>query len=413
MSSHRELPDPHPPATTAARAPCRSIPSGWTGRCAMPASTSSISARHNVRYMLGGYRHHYYANEESLGLSRYQPVVGYVAGAPQQAFFVGSWMDRDPLALHPIWVADVRAVTTDGTQTGALVVDALRSRGLTRGTIGIEPPFLSVEAYRPIADSLTAARFVDAVPVLEHLRAVKRPHELRLLREASERTVDSMLAVFARAGAGDTAVDLERWMNEEQLRRHVEFLFTFIALGTDGNRTPSHRPLERGLTISLDSAGKLEDYIGDLARMAIVGDPDEDHVHALEAVDLVQMAAREPIRAGAIGSAIYDAADQAVSDSPFGADIAFVAHGIGLVSHEAPRLAQGTANPHRYPAAHRDLLLEAGMAVSIETTLAHPRLGYVKLEDTVAVTTDGCEGYGDGGRSWNVIDTKRKMRTGA
>ena len=32
--------------------------------------------------------------------------------------------------------------------------------------------------------------------------------------------------------------------------------------------------------------------------------------------------------------------------------------------------------------------LEAGMVLSIETTMLHPRRGFIKLEDTVAVTED-------------------------
>ena len=45
--------------------------------------------------------------------------------------------------------------------------------------------------------------------------------------------------------------------------------------------------------------------------------------------------------------------------------------------------------------------LEAGMVISIETAIHHPRRGFIKLEDTVAVTPDGCEGFGDHGRGWN------------
>ena len=41
------------------------------------------------------------------------------------------------------------------------------------------------------------------------------------------------------------------------------------------------------------------------------------------------------------------------------------------------------------------------MVLSIDTTLPHRRRGYIKLEDTVAVTETGWEGYGDGGRGWN------------
>jgi Xaa-Pro aminopeptidase len=41
------------------------------------------------------------------------------------------------------------------------------------------------------------------------------------------------------------------------------------------------------------------------------------------------------------------------------------------------------------------------MVVSIETTLKHPRRGFIKLEDTVAVTDTGHEIFGEGGRGWN------------
>ncbi|HVZ13897.1 MAG TPA: aminopeptidase P family protein, partial [Bauldia sp.] len=50
--------------------------------------------------------------------------------------------------------------------------------------------------------------------------------------------------------------------------------------------------------------------------------------------------------------------------------------------------------------------LEAGMVLSIETTLLHPR-GFIKLEDTVVVTADGWEAFGDGGRGWNRGGAKR------
>ncbi|WP_143199245.1 M24 family metallopeptidase, partial [Bradyrhizobium sp. NAS80.1] len=46
--------------------------------------------------------------------------------------------------------------------------------------------------------------------------------------------------------------------------------------------------------------------------------------------------------------------------------------------------------------------LEPGMVVSIETTMKHPRRGFIKLEDTVVVTPTGHEIFGEGGRGWNL-----------
>ena len=77
----------------------------------------------------------------------------------------------------------------------------------------------------------------------------------------------------------------------------------------------------------------------------------------------------------------------------------FLAHGMGLVSHEAPRLT--ARGPVPYDAFDGERPLEAGMMVSVETTVLHPRRGFIKLEDTIAVTQNGFEIYGEGGRGWN------------
>jgi hypothetical protein len=43
------------------------------------------------------------------------------------------------------------------------------------------------------------------------------------------------------------------------------------------------------------------------------------------------------------------------------------------------------------------------MVISIETTIASSRFGYIKLEDTLAVTETSGAAYGDGARGWQVV----------
>ena len=86
--------------------------------------------------------------------------------------------------------------------------------------------------------------------------------------------------------------------------------------------------------------------------------------------------------------------------SPHKAYTDFMAHGMGLVSHEAPRLMN---NPRfSYTGYDIERPLEAGMVISVETTMNHPKRGFIKLEDTILVTPTGFESLGDGGRGWNA-----------
>jgi Xaa-Pro aminopeptidase len=131
-----------------------------------------------------------------------------------------------------------------------------------------------------------------------------------------------------------------------------------------------------------------------------VGDPDDEARELLAGVEAVQQAARTPIRPGCLGREIFAAADDTLKGFGGREHTHFVAHGMGIIGHEAPRLS--SRGPVTYDGVDADLPLESGMVLSIETTLLHPRRGIVKLEDTVAVTESGWEAYGDGGRGWNV-----------
>ena len=137
--------------------------------------------------------------------------------------------------------------------------------------------------------------------------------------------------------------------------------------------------------------------------MAIQGEPDAELEDLLAEIESIQRAAMKPIRAGAMGRVIYDAGEPLRAKSKHHNHMEFLAHGMGLVSHEAPRLTD--RGPVRYPASDADIPLEAGEVVSVETTLLHPSRGFIKLEDTVVVTDTGHEVYGEGGRGWNRAGT--------
>jgi Xaa-Pro aminopeptidase len=274
--------------------------------------------------------------------------------------------------------------------------------GDTRAVVGIERSFLPQSMHERLARQLPHARLVDAAPVLEELRAVKRPHELELLRAASEEIVASMLATVRAAEPGVTTRQLRETMRREEVARGLEFEYLLAAAGPSLNRAPSDARWERGRVLSLDSGGQKGGYIGDLARMAVLGQPSAQMSEALAEIAAVQQAAREAVRSGTTGALIYEAAEDAVGRSPSGDRMAFVAHGMGLVSHEAPRLTD--TGPVRYPATHRHRPLEPGMVLSIETDARIEGLGFVKLEDTVVVTETGHEAYGDDARDWIIVD---------
>jgi len=151
--------------------------------------------------------------------------------------------------------------------------------------------------------------------------------------------------------------------------------------------------------ISIDSGGNYRGYIGDLSRMGVIGEPDDELRELLAEVETIQQAARRVIQPGALGGDIIAAGEAAAKSSDHRKVLDFTAHGIGLVSHEAPRLT--ATGPVPYTPYDADRALETGMVISVETALLHPARGYIKLEDTLVVREGGWEAPGDGCRGWN------------
>ena len=254
-----------------------------------------------------------------------------------------------------------------------------------------------------LQDAFTDSEIKDALYVLERLRAVKTPNELAKLRTASELVTEAMLEVIAQHGPGTTKRQLFDALRVAEVKRGLTFEYCLLASGASHNRAPSEQRWEKGDVLSLDSGGNYHGYIGDLARMAVLGEPDSELKDLLAEIDAVQRAAFAMIKPGAMGGMIYTAAERALKEMSQRDHTEFLAHGMGLVSHEAPRLT--ASGPVRYDAADADRPLEPGMVVSVETTMKHPKRGFIKLEDTIVVTATGYEMFGEAGRGWNLGGT--------
>jgi Xaa-Pro aminopeptidase len=357
-----------------------------------------ISSKHNIQYLFGGYRFFFFDHFDAIGVSRYLPLLIYVKGRPDESTYIGHAMESYEKALGKFWTPTFQRAPTS-LDAAKLAADHLNRMGSKLRRIGIERAFLPADAADLLLHELPKIEFVEAHLPLERLRARKTQAELDFLRRASELVVDSMLAVIASHGPGATKLELVEALRREEVNRGLTFEYCLITAGASLNRAPSDQVWAAGDILSLDSGGNYKGYIGDLCRMAIQGEPDGELEDLLGEVNEVQMAARTPIRAGARGGDIYASAAEVVRRTSIANSLEFVAHGMGLISHEAPRLTN--QGPVPYPAFDAERPLETGMVVSIETTVQHPRRGFIKLEDTVAVTVDGWEAFGDQGRGWN------------
>lgn len=358
-----------------------------------------VTSKHNVQYLLGGHRSSFFNFMDAVGTSRYLPVFVYPKGQPEKAGYIGHKLEVHDRENSPFWVSHSSVASFGVSDAIQAAVGHISDQGLSPDRIGVETDFLPQKAFAQLKTAFPKAAFEDSLFALERLRAIKTPWEIDQLRKASEGVLDSMLATFALIQPGMTKAEVIRILRLEEVKRDLTFEYCWLSVGPNLNRTASDQMVQAGDPISIDSGANFHGYVGDLARMAVIGEPDAELVGLLDEIENVQQTAFDIIAPGRTGREIHEAAAKVLGQSPIGPHSHFVAHGMGLITHEAPRLT--SHGPIRYEGFDADNPLEPGMVISVETTVSDPKRGAVKLEDSLLITDTGYEFLGEGLRGWN------------
>ena len=322
-----------------------------------------INSKHNIQYLLGGHRSFFFDYMDAMALSRYLPLLVYPKGAPEKAGYFGHRLETHQTEVRPFWTPETVTVHSTTTDTMAKAVAHMKRIGVKARRIACEFGFLPVDAAVVLRDAYRDAEMVDAVFVMEKLRARKTPEELKKLRYASNAVIESMEAVIANHSPGVTKQEINDALRREEVNRGLHFEYCLIAAGASHNRAPSPQRWEEGEVMSIDSGGNYHGYIGDIARMAIFGEPDAELEDLLGEIEDIQRAAFKPIKAGVMGSEIYAAGEGRMRQSKLHNHMEFLAHGMGLVSHEIPHLTRRGPSPYGDEDAHKPL--EAGYVISV------------------------------------------------
>ncbi len=274
------------------------------------------------------------------------------------------------------------------------VAEALKGR---RGAIRLGFAPAQVTVAQKTALQLAAGarvRWLAAPDLIERLRAVKDPDELARMRQ-SARLISDVWTASVRHVKPDVselavAAEIERSM---KLQGASGPSFETIVASGPRSAWPHARPtpklLRKNELVVLDQGAILRDYCSDMTRTVFLGRSSvgaragvRNKVRSLYAAVLeAQEAAMAAIRPG-ISAASVDVAARKVFKR-LGLEQYFThstGHGLGLEIHEMPRLGRG-----------EETLLEAGMVVTVEPGVYVERLGGIRIEDEVLVTSQGAE----------------------
>lgn len=278
-------------------------------------------------------------------------------------------------------MADDLGVTVSLQSWVAALGDAAVAPNAAR--VGIQGEHVVTSTHARLGREAPSRELVVTTDVLALARRHKDVAELARLELACDITSRTWEWLVDQPIEGRTEAAIAR-----SLVRHLEDLgadgpaFAPIVAGGPNSAVPHHhptdRPVARGDLLKVDFGALVEGYHADCTRVLAVGDPGqrlrEVHAAVLEA----QQRGVDAAVAGATAGAVHDAAVGHLEGLDLGPTLHGVGHGVGLEIHETPILSsEPTAT------------LESGFVVTVEPGIYLAGVGGVRIEDTVAVTSDG------------------------
>lgn len=298
--------------------------------------------------------------------------------------------ERSPAAL-----AGMPIVTHGETDDAhALAVETIKDAR----RVGVDDHMWAVRMLA-LGAALPGAELRAAGKVISDLRMRKGNDEIAALRQAGaaiDRVHDRM-AELLRVGRTEraAAADISDAIVAEG---HAQTDFVIVGSGPNGaspHHSVSDRMIEAGDVVVIDIGGStVEGYCSDSTRTYVVGAEPPSDVTDFYAVLLeAQRAQCDYAKPGVSAESVDRVGRAIITDGGYGDNFFHrTGHGIGLETHEEPYIVEGN-----------QLVLDPGMAFSIEPGIYLPGRYGARIEDIVVTTSDGIERLNTTSRDLTVL----------
>lgn len=255
------------------------------------------------------------------------------------------------------------------------------------GEIGVEPTRLRYLELRLMESASTEGQFLSAENLLADMRVRKDSEEIARMRKSVEIAQVGLENTLPMIRAGMTERQIAAELTLQLLRAGADTEMPFAPIVSAGpnsanpHASPTDRPLDLGDLLVIDWGAYYEGYVSDLTRTFAVGAVQAEFAHIAKIVEQSNAAGRAAAKPGVSAGSVDDAARAVIEGAGYGQFFTHrTGHGIGMEGHEAPYMRGG--NP---------LILEPGMAFTVEPGIYLPQRGGVRIEDNIIVTASGAD----------------------
>ena len=303
--------------------------------------------------------------------------------------------DHDPTFLvHPnehltaqqtTWIKDLR--TYQGGEWEPLkpveqLVSTLKEQGHHKAHIAVETHDIPGALLDHLRNQLPDASFTDAQPILDKLRSIKSPEEIKHLSRINLATAKAITAAFEMARPGDTEKKIARDMITLTLDYGADTV-AFMTMGAGPNihethHIPGNYRLKHGDLIHVDYGCLFRGYLSDISRTAAVTKPTKVQQEAYAFTVAAQRATEQALQPGTTVQEVHQTVKTFYESHGHPYTRPFIGHAIGIGCHEPPFLGP----------SHADWVIQPGMFLQVEPSIATQGTR-IHTEDSIAITSRG------------------------
>jgi Xaa-Pro aminopeptidase len=249
---------------------------------------------------------------------------------------------------------------------------------------GFESQYLSYASFEQMTGIIKKNHLtLDLIPVnglVEDLRMIKDPDEIDCIEQAAKITDTVIQHIQNILQPGMSEIEIS-WEIEKYMREHGSqpCPFELIVASGPNSALPHARPsnyiIREGEPVVMDIGARYRFYGSDLTRTLHTGKSDDTFKKVYNTVLEAQLTAISNIKPGMTGHEADAIARKVIADAGYGQAFGHsLGHGIGLVTHENPRVGPNSS----------DILTE-GMVFTVEPGIYLSGWGGVRIEDDVVI----------------------------
>lgn len=280
-------------------------------------------------------------------------------------------------------IEDIRIYVEFLEKPESAAVKLVKDVGLSNGRIGYESHFLPAGSLHQFEQALPQANFIPWDKQFGTTLMVKNQAEVAAIEKAGRITQEAIIRGLTEAAPRSSELTVANRILKGIMDGGIVAMFNVFAAGPkvlQAHAEADNRIMQPGEIVRLDMGGRMAstNYLSDMARTAVVGEPNKDQAAVYAALLDIQLTVMNASRPGKTIGSLFDLCAESFEKHKLPFTMPHIGHGMGIGLHEAPMIHPGN-----------ETIIEPGMVLNIEplVMLADKNECY-HTEDLLVVTED-------------------------